>query len=49
MPSHLAHKPSGTNPLHNSALPWRDKLAGSEVGPEEANKRGEGAIGLTCG
>jgi hypothetical protein len=49
MPSHLAHGPSGTNPLHNHALPQRGKIAGGEVGPEEANERGEGAIGLTCG
>jgi hypothetical protein len=25
-------------PLHNRTLPRRSKLAGSEVGPEEANK-----------
>jgi hypothetical protein len=49
MPSHLTHRPSGTNPLHNSALPRRGKLADGEVGLEEANKRGGGAIGLTCG
>jgi hypothetical protein len=40
MPSHLTRRPSGTIPLHNSALPRRSELAGSEVGPEEANKRG---------
>jgi hypothetical protein len=49
MPSHLTRRPSGMNPLHNSALPRRGKLAGGEVGPEEANKRGGWAIGLTCG
>jgi hypothetical protein len=49
MPSLLTRRPSGTIPLHNSALQRWGKLAGGEVGPEEANKRGEGAIGLTCG
>jgi hypothetical protein len=28
----------GQNPLHNRTLPWRSKLAGGEVGSEEANK-----------
>jgi hypothetical protein len=49
IPLHLTPRPSGTNPLHNSAFPRRGKLAGGEVGPEEANKRGGWAIGLTCG
>jgi hypothetical protein len=49
MPSHLTRRPLGTIPLHHSALPRRGKLAGGEVRPEEANKQGEGAIGLTCG
>jgi hypothetical protein len=49
IPLHLTPRPSGTNPLHNcTPLPRRGKLAGGEVGPEEANKRGGWAIGLTC-
>jgi hypothetical protein len=49
IPLHLTPRPSGTNPLHNCTLPRWGKLAGGEVGPEEANKRGRWVIGLTCG
>jgi hypothetical protein len=37
-PSAFARRPSGRDPLHNLTLPRRSKLAGGEVGPEEAIK-----------
>jgi hypothetical protein len=39
----------GDNSPSQECPPTAGKLADSKVGPEEANKRGESAIGLTCG